>query len=104
MPELTRSEQDYLKALYVLAPGGEAVATSRLAEQLALSAPSVTNMLGKLADARMVVHAPRAGARLAAGGRLRALGRVWLDRVLEAFLLRVVLLDWGEGLADAEVV
>src|SRR5439155_981216 len=88
MPELTRSEQDYLKALYVLAPGGEAVATSRLAEQLALSAPSVTNMLGKLAEARLVVHAPRAGARLTARGRRRALEMVRRHRILETFLVR----------------
>ena len=104
MPELTRSEQDYLKALYVLAPGGEAVATSRLAEQLALSAPSVTNMLGKLADARMVVHAPRAGARLTARGRLRALEMVRRHRILETFLVRVLRLDWAEVHADAEVL
>jgi DtxR family Mn-dependent transcriptional regulator len=104
MPELTRSEQDYLKALYALAPGGEAVATSRLAEQLALSAPSVTNMLGKLAAARLVAHTPRAGARLTARGRRRALEMVRRHRILETFLVRVLRLDWAEVHADAEVL
>ena len=104
MPELTRSEQDYLKALYVLAPGGGAVATSRLAERLALSAPSVTNMLGKLAAARLVAHTPRAGARLTARGRRRALEMVRRHRILETFLVRVLRLDWAEVHADAEVL
>jgi len=104
MPELTRSEQDYLKALYALAPGGEAVATSRLAERLALSAPSVTNMLGKLAAARLVAHTPRAGARLTARGRMRALEIVRRHRILETFLVRVLGLDWAEVHADAEVL
>jgi DtxR family Mn-dependent transcriptional regulator len=103
-PELTRSEQDYLKALYALAPGGEAVATSQLAERLAYSAPSVTNMLGKLAAARLVTHTPRAGARLTATGRKCALEMVRRHRILEAFLVRVLRLDWAEVHADAEVL
>src|SRR5262245_64975297 len=102
--ELTRSEQDYVKALYALAPGGEAVATSRLAERLALSPPSVTNMLGKLAAGRLVVHVPRAGARLTARGRRRALEMVRRHRILETFLVRVLRLDWAEVHADAEVL
>jgi len=104
MPDLTRSEQDYLKALYVLAPGGDAVATSQLAEQLELSAPSVTNMLGKLAAARLVEHTPRAGARLTARGRRVALEMVRRHRILETFLVRVLGLDWSEVHADAEVL
>ena len=104
MPELTRSEQDYLKALYALAPDGGAVATSRLAERLALSAPSVTNMLGKLAAARLVAHTPRAGARLTARGRRQALEMVRRHRILETFLVRVLRLDWAEVHADAEVL
>jgi DtxR family Mn-dependent transcriptional regulator len=104
LPELTRSEQDYLKALYALGPGGETIATSRLAERLGLSAPSVTNMLGKLASARLVAHAPRAGARLTARGRRRALEIVRRHRILETFLVRVLGLDWAEVHADAEVL
>lgn len=104
MTDLTRSEQDYLKALYVLAPEGGAVATSRLAEQLMLSAPSVTNMLGKLAAARLVAHTPRAGARLTAFGRRQALEMVRRHRILETFLVRVLRLDWADVHADAEVL
>ena len=104
MPTLTRSEQDYLKALYALAPDGEAVATSRLAQRLSLSAPSVTNMLGKLAAARLVAHTPRAGARLTPQGRRRALEMVRRHRILETFLVRVLGFDWSEVHSDAEVL
>ena len=104
MTTLTRSEQDYLKALYALAPGGEAVATSRLAQRLALSAPSVTNMLGKLAAAKLVTHTPRAGARLTARGRMSALEMVRRHRILETFLVRVLGFDWSEVHSDAEVL
>ena len=101
---LTRSKQDYLKALYALAPGGETVTTSGLAEHLGVSAPSVTSMLGKLARERLVTHAPRAGARLTARGRREAIAMVRRHRILETFLVRVLGIDWSEVHADAEVL
>ena len=104
MPPLTRSRQDYLKALFALAPAGEAVPTSRLAAQLGVSAPSVTNMLARLAEERLVSHAPRAGARLTARGRRAALGMVRRHRILETFLVKVLGLDWTEVHDDAEVL
>src|SRR5438552_18978248 len=104
MTKLTRSNQDYLKALYVLGRGGEPVATSRLAARLAVSPPSVTHMLARLAGERLVTHAPRAGARLTATGRRQALQMVRRHRILETFLVRVLGLDWAEVHADAEVL
>jgi DtxR family Mn-dependent transcriptional regulator len=104
MATLSRSKQDYVKALYVLGPGGEPVPSSRLAARLAVSAPSVTHMLGRLVAERMVTHAPRAGARLTLLGRRRALEIVRRHRILETFLVRVLGLDWSEVHADAEVL
>ena len=101
---LSRSRQDYLKALYALAPGGGPVPTSRLAERLGVSPPSVTHMLGRLAAERLVVHAPRAGARLTARGHREALGIVRRHRILETFLVRILELDWSEAHEDAEVL
>jgi DtxR family Mn-dependent transcriptional regulator len=104
MSPLTRSKQDYLKALYALGPAGEPVPTSAIAARLAVSAPSVTNMLGRLAAERLVRHAPRAGARLTAAGRRAAIGMVRRHRLIETFLVRVLGLDWSDVHADAEVL
>jgi len=104
MSTLTRSKQDYLKALYALGPDGERVATSSLAARLGVSAPSVTNTLGRLAGERLVARAPRAGARLTARGRRAAIDMVRRHRILETFLVRVLGLDWSEVHADAEVL
>lgn len=104
MATLTRSKQDYLKGLYALAPAGEAVPTSRLAARLGVSAPSVTNMLGRLAEERLVAHTPRAGARLTATGRRRALEMIRRHRLIETFLVQVLGLDWSEVHEDAEVL
>jgi DtxR family Mn-dependent transcriptional regulator len=101
---LSRSKQDYVKALYALETGGAPVGTSVLAAQLGVSAPSVTVMLRRLAAERLVRHAPRAGARLTAAGRRQALDLVRRHRILETFLVEVLKLDWSEVHADAEVL
>jgi DtxR family Mn-dependent transcriptional regulator len=103
MRALSRSRQDYLKALYAL-DQGEGVPTSRLAAQLGVSAPSVTNMLARLVEERLVHHAPRAGARLTARGRREALAMVRRHRILETFLVRVLGFDWSEVHEDAEIL
>jgi DtxR family Mn-dependent transcriptional regulator len=104
MLALSRSKQDYLKALYVLGPTRQPVPPSRLAAHLSVSAPSVTNMLGRLSAEGLVTHAPRSGTRLTALGRRRALEIVRRHRILETFLVRVLGLDWSEVHADAEVL
>src|SRR5436309_2078687 len=86
MARLSGSRQDYLKALYALAPQGEVVPTSRLAAHLSVSAPSVTNMLRRLAEEKLVLHKPRGGARLTARGRREAILMVRRHRILETFL------------------
>ena len=104
MARLSGSRQDYLKALHALAPAGEVVPTSRLALRLGVSAPSVTNMLRRLAEEKLVLHKPRGGARLTARGRREAIQMVRRHRILETFLVRVLGLDWAEVHADAEVL
>src|SRR5262245_28271378 len=103
-PPLSRSRQDYLKALYTLDAEGQRATTSRLSERLGVSAPSVTNMLARLADERLVLHAPREGARLTAEGRRQALVLIRRHRILETFLVQVLGLDWSEVHEDAEVL
>jgi len=80
------------------------VITSRLAERLGVSAPSVTHMLGRLTGEGLVAHRPRAGARLTASGRRAAVEMVRRHRILETFLVRVLGLDWSEVHEDAEIL
>jgi DtxR family Mn-dependent transcriptional regulator len=104
MNALTRSQQDYLKALYALEPQGGPVATSRLAARLGVSAPSVTAMLGKLARTKLVDYEPRGGARLSPSGRRQAIETIRRHRILETFLVNILGLDWSEVHADAEIL
>ena len=69
-----------------------------------MSAPSVTNMLARLARERLVRRAPRAAARLTARGRREALAMVRRHRILETFLVKVLGFDWSEVHEDAEIL
>lgn len=100
---LTHSRQDYVKALFDL-DAGEPVAVSVLARHLEISPPSVTNMLARLDEEKLVTLHHRGAARLTHEGEREALRVVRRHRILEAFLVRVLGLDWSEVHEDAEVL
>src|SRR5918997_1841705 len=84
--ELTDAIQDYVKEIYKLGSSGRKVTTSALAERLAVSAPSATAMLKKLASLRLVEHERYRGARLTPKGELVALEVIRHHRLLEQYL------------------
>jgi len=100
-PAVSVSRQNYLKALLQLG-AGQPVTGAALARHLGVSAPSVSNMLARLARERLVEAGPRGAARLTAEGE-RAAGLVLRrHRLLETFLVRVLELDWSEVHVEAE--
>src|SRR5580765_2573812 len=97
----SRSRQNYLQAFLQLGAGAP-VPVSALARHLHVSPPSVTNMLARLADERLVTHGARGAASLTPDGERAALLVLRRHRILEAFLVRVLELDWSEVHEDAE--
>jgi DtxR family transcriptional regulator, Mn-dependent transcriptional regulator len=83
--DVSRSVQDYLKAIYKL-QGGAPVQTSAVAEQLRVAAPSATNMIGKLAEAGYLRHTPYRGVELTEVGAQLALRVIRRHRLWELFL------------------
>ncbi len=98
---VSRSRENYLKALLQLG-AGESVSGSALARHLGVSAPSVSNMLARLAEERLVETGPRGPAKLTPAGERAALLVLRRHRLLETFLVRVLELDWSEVHEDAE--
>jgi DtxR family transcriptional regulator, Mn-dependent transcriptional regulator len=88
--------EDYLKSIYKLQEGGGKVSTSSLSERLGVSAPSVTEMIKKLADEGILTYAPYKGAELTAEGRKRALKILRRHRLWELFLVEVLKYPWHE--------
>lgn len=99
---LSRSVEDYLKAVYGLTEEGEAATTSGLAARLGLSPAAVTGMIKKLTEAGHLEHIPYRGVRLTAGGRRAALAILRRHRVLETYLITKLGYDWASVHGEAE--
>ncbi|HJR45169.1 MAG TPA: metal-dependent transcriptional regulator [Actinomycetota bacterium] len=98
--------QDYLKGIYALsieAPG-RPVPTSALAERLAVTPASATNMLKKLAQMGLVEHANYRGAVLTEPGTKIALEVIRHHRLLETYLAEALGVPWDEVHAEAEIL
>jgi DtxR family Mn-dependent transcriptional regulator len=100
--ELSRSIEDYLKAIYELGTSAEAVQTSAIAEALDVAAASVSGMLRRLAEAGFIAHVPYREVRLTDLGRDTALRVVRRHRVLEAYLTSKLGYDWDSVHEEAE--
>jgi DtxR family transcriptional regulator, Mn-dependent transcriptional regulator len=99
--------QDYLKAIYQLDEQSEAVGpvtTSQVAEALAVTAASASNMLTKLDTLGYVVQVKRQGVELTAAGRQAALEVIRHHRLLETFLATRLGMPWDEVHREAEVL
>src|SRR4051812_49195882 len=99
---LTRSVEDYLKAIYQLSPEGRAASTSEIANLLALSAPSVTGMVKRLSEHGLLEHVPYRGVQLTEDGRRAALRMVRRHRLIEAYLVEFLNYSWDTVHEEAE--
>jgi DtxR family Mn-dependent transcriptional regulator len=98
------AKEDYLKAIFHLGRDGVRVQTTAVARQLGVRKPSVTAMLKRLAGDGLIDYSPGNGALLTEEGRLATMRVVRRHRLLETFLVEVLLLDWSEVHAEAEVL
>lgn len=99
---LSEAVEDYLKAVYQLREElghvgeGGLVTTNALAARLGVAPGSVTGMVKKLAELRLVTHTPYRGVDLTETGERLALEIVRHHRLLELYLTQVVGFSWDE--------
>src|SRR5256714_5983174 len=101
-PPLTRSVEDYLKAVYHLPNKGGFAATSDIAAMLEVAPPSVSGMVKRLSETGLIEHVPYRGVQLTAQGRRAALKMIRRHRILELYLVQHLGYDWGGVHAEAE--
>jgi len=99
---LSRSVEDYLKAIYGLSRHGESATTSAVAESLDVQPASVTGMVKKLAEEELVTYAPYRGVRLTDKGTTAALQVLRRHRILETYLCDRLGYSWDDVHAEAE--
>lgn len=101
----SQSVEDYLKTIYKLegeTPPQKGVSTSRLAEKMGVANASVTNMLKRLSEMKMVNYESYYGTRLTETGRKIALEIIRHHRLLELYLKEILGYSWDEVHDEAE--
>ena len=97
MKAITFTEENYVKAIYVLA--GEAqghIANRAIAARLDINPATVTEMLRRLREKKLIVYSRSTGARLTKLGRDLALKVVRKHRLWETFLVQKMDFTWAE--------
>jgi len=104
MEKLSPPMEDYLKTIYMLRQREGAASTTGIAVALEVTPASVTGMLKKLAELKLVRHAPYQDVDLTRSGEKVALEMVRHHRLLELFLTQELGYTWDEVHAEADVL
>ena len=99
---LSESMQDYLKTIYKIEQGGNRATTSALADQLGVTAASVTGMLRKLAELKLVEYERYQGVVLTPAGQKIALSVLRHHRLIELYLTEAMGFSWDRVHAEAD--
>jgi len=100
--KLSHQVEDYLKTIYLLQQRAGEASTNAIAETLSVKPASVTGMVKKLAEMKLVRHAPYQGVALTAAGEKIALEVVRHHRLIELFLIETLGYTWDEVHAEAD--
>ena len=90
------TEENYLKAIFKLSKGKTEVSTNAVAAEMDTKASSVTDMLKKLADKKLVNYAPYKGVNLTETGKQIAISIVRKHRLWEVFLVNKLHFSWDQ--------
>jgi DtxR family transcriptional regulator, Mn-dependent transcriptional regulator len=101
----TEAVEDYAKAIHALgAKTGEPVSTTALAGRLGVSPGSVTAMLKRMGEIRLVRHEPYHGVSLTPAGEQVALEVIRHHRLIESYLAEALGMPWDRVHDEAEVL
>lgn len=91
------TEENYLKAIYHLSGGNsKAVSTNQIAEMTSNKAASVTDMIKKLADKKLINYIKYQGVTLTDSGIRAAINIIRKHRLWEVFLVDKLGFKWDE--------
>lgn len=99
---LSQSIEDYLKSIYEIESKGEKVTTSLLSEKLDVAPASITSMIKKLSERKLVTHKKYQGVKLTKAGLKIALEIVRHHRLIELYLKEALGVPWDQVHDEAE--
>src|ERR1035437_5649669 len=93
----TYTEENYLKSIYKLSQKQKAgISTNAIADRMCTKASSVTDMIKKMADKKLVNYKKYQGVTLTAKGKKESLKVIRKHRLWEVFLLEHLNFHWDE--------
>lgn len=90
------TEEDYLKTIYKLNAGKNVVSTNSIADKLNTKASSVSDMIKKLSNKKLVNYIKYKGVSLSSEGEKIALKVIRKHRLWESFLVDKLGFKWDE--------
>jgi DtxR family transcriptional regulator, Mn-dependent transcriptional regulator len=102
--DLTKTAEDYVKAVYRLELRYGSVSTKDLARRLGVKRPTVSTTIKRLAEMGLLDHKPYRGVALTEEGRHVALDVIRRHRLLETLLHKRLGLPWDRIHKEAEML
>ena len=94
---LTLSEENYLKAIYHLELNSvKEISTNAIAEKMETKASSVTDMIKKLSEKKLIIYKKYQGVKITDFGKKTAANIVRKHRLWEFFLVDKLNFSWDE--------
>ncbi len=98
---LTASQADYLKTIYLISVKGE-VTITKIADYLNYSKPSVVKALKTLRDLKLIVYEPQGLIEVTNKGQLYAKDIIRRDNVLRQFMIDILKVEPHIAKMDSE--
>ncbi|MGQ0827931.1 MAG: metal-dependent transcriptional regulator [Bacteroidota bacterium] len=91
------TEENYLKAIFkLLEKGGKTVSTTAIAERMNTKAATVTDMIQRLAEKKLINYQKYQGVTLTEKGKTIAVSIIRKHRLWEVFLVEKLNFKWDE--------
>ncbi|HEY2206192.1 MAG TPA: metal-dependent transcriptional regulator [Pseudonocardia sp.] len=100
----TEAVEDTLRTIFVLAGRGDSVSTSAIADELRVTAPTVSTMLKRLVEHGLARRTDDHGVRLTEHGARHARRIVRAHRLAETFMATMLEVPWDEVHAEADLL
>jgi DtxR family Mn-dependent transcriptional regulator len=98
----TESIENYLKAIYEIQKEKGKVSTNALSEKLGVAPASVTSMIKKLSEKKLLTHKRYQGVKLTQSGQKIALEVIRHHRLIELYLAEALGVPWDQVHEEAE--
>ncbi len=99
---ITQAIQDYVKAIYKISMNEGNVTTNSISDRLKVSQASVTGMIKKLDELKLIHHKPYQGVELTDAGKKVAMEIIRHHRLLELYLAEAMEYSWDQVHEEAE--